>query len=261
MVRLVRTVSVLGLEGIPLVKPGDDIAQLIFDALAKENLELIDGDAIVISQKIISKAEGLLVDISKVKPSAKSKLMSNRTGKDARLIELILRDSLKVLRADRRALVVRRKDGFVCLNSGVDKSNVDGQFVYARVPENPDSSANELRIELERLSGSRLVIIVVDTYSRPFRAGQVEFAIGISGMDPLVDYRGLDDLFGYELKYKYVGFADEVAAAAELVMGQGTESMPVAIVRGLTRLKRSNARGLSKKLLVGRRLDLFSKIM
>jgi coenzyme F420-0:L-glutamate ligase/coenzyme F420-1:gamma-L-glutamate ligase len=254
---LVTTVTILGPEGIPLVNHGDDLAQLILDALVKENLELVDGDVIVVSQKVVSKAEGLLVDISKIMPSQKAKTLSKRTGKDARLIELILGDSSKVLWADKQALVVRRKDGFVCLNAGVDKSNVPGRLVYARLPSNPDASASKLRTRLEELSGKDLIVIVADTYSRPFRAGQVEFAIGVSGMDPIVDYRGLEDLFGYGLRYKYVGLADEVAAAAELVMGQGSERMPVAIVRGLARVKTSTASALSKKLLLGKRVDLF----
>lgn len=257
MSRLVRLVTVLGLEKIGLVNPGDDLAGLIYDALRAENLEFVDGDVVVVSQKIVSKAEGLLVDISRIKPSARSRSYAKRTGKDPRLVELILRDSAEVLRADSEALVVRRRDGFVCLNAGVDKSNVSGPHVYALLPRNADSSANKIRARLEELSGRELAVIVADTYSRPFRTGQVEFAIGVSGMDPIVDYRGSQDLFGYKLRYKFVGFADEVAAAAELVMGQGTEGVPVAIVRGLSRIKPSKSGWLRKKLLLGRRRDLF----
>lgn len=256
-----NTVSIIGLEKIPLAKPGDDIAQHIFDALNAENLELLDGDVIVISQKIVSKAQGLLVDVSDVKPRSGTKSLARRTAKDPRLIELILRDSAKVLRADSQALVVRRKNGFICLNAGVDKSNVSGRFVYARLPEDPDRSADEIRVKLEQLSKRRLGVIVADTYSRPLRVGQVELAIGIAGIEPIVDYRGLEDLFGYRLRYKFVGLADEIAAAAELVMGQGAERIPVAIVRGLPRLKRSEAQGLSKKLLLGKQMDLFRKIL
>ncbi len=256
-----KTVSIIGLEHIGLVKPGDDVARVVSEALRKENVELVDDDVIVFSQKIVSKADGLLVDISTLRPTAKSRSLSRRTKKDPRLIELILRDSAKVLRADAKALVVRRRNGMICLNAGVDKSNVEGRLVYARLPTNPDSSASRIRTELERLSGKRLVVIVADTYSRPFRVGQVEFAIGVSGMEPIVDYRGQEDLFGHRLRYKFVGLADEVAAAAELVMGQGTERTPVAIVRGLSRLKRTESSALSKKLLLGKRMDLFGKIM
>jgi coenzyme F420-0:L-glutamate ligase/coenzyme F420-1:gamma-L-glutamate ligase len=256
---LADSISVIGLNKIGLVKPNDDLPQLILDAMKAENMELNDGDIIVVSQKIVSKADGLLVDISEIKPHRRSRLISRRTRKDPRLIEVILRDSAKVLRADSQALVVRRKDGFVCLNAGVDKSNVRGRTVYSRLPENADDSAKELRGQIEKLSGRSVGVIVADTYSRPFRVGQVEFAIGISGIEPIVDYRGQKDLFGYELRYKFIALADEIAAAAELVMGQGNERVPVAIIRGLNRVVRTEERGLSKKLLLGRQVDLFTK--
>jgi len=258
---LANTISIIGLDKIPLVKPGDDVAQLIFDAASAERIQLLDADVIVISQKIVSKADGLLVDITKVKALARAKSIAKRTAKDSRLIQLILGDSTKVLRADSQTLIVRRKNGFICLNAGVDKSNVNGRLVYARLPEDADRSANEIRKKLEELSGRSLGVVVGDTYSRPFRVGQVEFAIGVAGIEPLVDYRGLKDLFGYRLKYKFVGLADEIAAASELVMGQGTERTPVAIVRGLTRLKRSEAKNLSAKLSLRKRPDLFREML
>jgi len=243
-----------------MIEPRQNLAQLIFEALTAENLELMDGDVLVVSQKAISKAEGLLVDISTIKPSRKAKILSKRRKKDPRLIELILRESAQVIRVDSKALIVRRKNGFICLNAGVDKSNVQGRLVYSRLPTNADAAADALRVELEKLSGRKLAVIVGDTYSRPFRVGQAEFAIGVSGIEPLVDYRGLKDLYGYELRFKFVALADEIAAAAELVMGQGTEQIPVAVIRGLTRLNRCDKHGLSKKLLVGTRLDLFRDI-
>lgn len=256
-----RAVSVIGLEKIALVKVGDDLGQIIFDAVKNEGLEFAEDDVVVVSQKIISKAEGREVDISTVKPSSRARTLSRKTGKDARVLELILMDTRRVLRADAQALVVQRKDGLVCLNAGVDKSNVDGRFGYARLPKNSDSSAEKIRAKLEELSGRKLAVIVADTYSRPFRVGQVEFAIGVSGFEPIVDYRGQEDIFGYQLRFKFVGLADEVAAAAELVMGQGTERTPVAIVRGVPRLNRSEGAGLSRKLKLGKRLDLFHSIV
>jgi coenzyme F420-0:L-glutamate ligase/coenzyme F420-1:gamma-L-glutamate ligase len=191
---LAQILSVIGLDKIALVKPGDDLPQIIFKAMKAENLELADGDVVVVSQKIVSKTEGLLVNISTIKPTRRSILISRRTGKDPRLVELILRDSDKVLHADRQALVVRRKDGFVCLNAGVDKSNVRGRTVYSRLPEDADASADRLRRRLEELTRTRLGVIVADTYSRPLRLGQVEFAIGVSGIEPVVDYRGTSSL-------------------------------------------------------------------
>ena len=256
---MVRSVSVIGLEKIGLVKPGDDLARLILEAAKSENFELADGDVIVVSQKIVSKADGLLVDITTMKPGRRSVIVSKRTRKDPRLVELILNDSEKLLRADSQALVVRRRDGLVCLNAGVDKSNVRGRTVYSRLPLDADASADRLRKRLERRTGRRLGVIIGDTYSRPHRVGQAEFAIGVSGVEPIVDYRGRKDLFGYELRYKFVALADEVAAAAELVMGQGTEQVPVAVVRGLQRTVRTEEHALSKKLLLGKQVDLFTK--
>ena len=256
---MARSITAVGLERIGLVKKGDDVAKLIVNSIRDEGLELKDDDVIVVSQKIISKADGLTVDLSTINPSQRAKQVAKRTKKDPRLIELILKDSSKLLRVDKQTLVVARKDGFVCLNAGVDKSNVNGRQFYTRLPDDSDESASKLRRELERLTGKRLAVIVGDTYSRPLRVGQVEFAIGVSGLDPIVDYRGHKDLFGYELKFKYVALADEIAAAAELVMGQGSEGVPVAIVRGLTRVERNESMGLSNKLLLKKRLDIFSK--
>jgi len=254
---LVRTLTIFGLEKLGSIRPGDNVAQLIFEKAKEEGICLADGDLVVVSQKIVSKANGLLVDTSGIKPGRKAKALARRTKKDPRVIELILQDSTAVLRADTQAFVVRRKDGLVCLNAGVDKSNVEGRFIYSRLPPNSDFAADEILARLERLSGRQLAVIIADTYSRPLRVGQVEFAIGVAGIEPIVDYRGLEDMFGYNLRYKYVAIADEAAAAAELVMGQGRERTPVAIVRGLERMKRNTDRNLSRKLLLGRRLDLF----
>ena len=258
---MAQTISIIGLDSIGLIQSGDDLSRIIYDATRTEKSELQNNDIIVISQKIISKAEGQLVDISTIKPSARSKDFAKKTNKSPQLITLILQDSARILRAERRALIVRRKDGFICLNAGVDKSNVKGKTVYARLPNNSDISAQKLRANLERLSGKKLAIIVADTYSRPSRVGQVEFAIGVAGIQPIIDYRGEKDLFGYELKFKYVALADELAAAAELVMGQGTEQIPVAIIRGLGRLQHTEETNLSKKLSLGRQKDLFSEIL
>lgn len=253
------TVSIIGLNKIGLVKPHDDVSQLIIDAAQADQIEFLNHDVIVVSQKIVSKADDLLVDISTIKPSNQAKSVAKRTNKDERVIELILRDSKEVIRADRVALVVRTRNGCVCLNAGVDKSNVKGQTVYARLPRNPDKSAATIKAGIEKATGKKVAVIIADTYSRPNRVGQVEFTIGLAGLEPITDYRGGGDLFGYQLHYKYVALADEIAAAAELVMGQGKEKTPAAIVRGLTRIRLTNAPGLSKKLLLGRRRDIFHR--
>jgi len=258
---MTAAVSIIGLESIGLIKPGDDLSKIIFESAAFNNVQFADDDVVVISQKIVSKAEGQLVSIEEIKPGGRAKEYSKKIGKDPRLVELILRDTSRVIRAEKRAFLVKRKDGLVCLNAGVDKSNVEGKKTYALLPKNSDHSAQTLRSSLQRLTGKKLAVIITDTYSRPSRVGQAEFAIGIAGMQPIVDYRGKADLFGYELRYKYVGLADEVAAAAELVKGQGTEGIPVAIVRGLPRLKKSESRNLSKKLLLGQQKDLFGRLL
>lgn len=258
---MTATISIIGLDQIRLIKPGDDLAKIIFDSAAAENLQFADNDVIVVSQKIISKSEGRLVNIEGTKPSAKGRVLSKKTGKDPRLIDLIMSESSTILSAEKKALVVKRKDGFICLNAGIDKSNVNGRKIYALLPKNSDCSAQQLRTALQRLTGKKLAVIVTDTYSRPARVGQVEFAIGIAGIEPIVDYRGKEDLFGYELKFKYVGLADEIAAAAELVRGQGPEGIPVAIVRGLPRLRPTENRNLSRKLLLGRKQDLFAGLL
>jgi len=252
-----RSLTIFGLDNIGDIKPGDDLPSLIIEKAREQNLQLSDGDLLVISQKIVSKADGLLVDVTEIKPSPRAKQLARSTKKDPRVAELILRDSSGILRATAQALVVRRKDGLVCLNAGVDKSNVEGRTSYSRLPPNSDTSAMQILRSLQQLSRKKLAVIIADTYSRPLRVGQVEFAIGIAGIEPIVDYRGRDDMFGYSLRYKYVALADEAAAAAELVMGQGTERTPVAIIRGLDRMTRSTDTHLSKKLILGKRLDLF----
>jgi len=257
---LARIVTVFGLEKIPFVKPGDDLSEVLARGLRAERIFLRHGDVLVVSQKIVSKAEGRLVDLSQIEPGQRATRLAKVTKRDARLIDVILRDSKRVLRADRRAIMVETRNGVVCLNAGLDKSNVSGRYGFARLPLHPDKSADALRRSLERQFHKRLSVIVADTYSRPFRIGQVEFAIGVSGMMPLADYRGSTDLYGYRLRYKLVAVADEIAAAAELVMGQGTEAVPAAIVRGLTRIHRSGKANLSRKLLLRGRVDLFRKV-
>jgi len=252
-----RKLTIYGLDNLGDVEPGDDLAQLILKKSQQDNLTLSDGDLVVISQKIVSKADGLLIDVGGIRPSRRAIRLAKRTKKDPRVVQLILNDSGKILRAASQALVVRRKDGLICLNAGVDKSNVKGPNVYSRLPPNSDTSARQILTRLEELTGRKLAVIIADTYSRPYRVGQVEFAIGIAGLEPITDYRGHKDMYGYNLRYKYVALADEAAAAAELIMGQGTERTPIDILRGLNRTHRTLAPGLSQKLQLGRQLDLF----
>ena len=228
-----KAISILGLEGVPLVKAGDDLAEIIVETAAKNTVPLEDRDIVVIAQKVVSKAEGRVVKLRDVEPSERAKRMAEMTSKDPRFIELVLKEAKKILKLSPETLIVQNEKSLVCINAGIDKSNVSGDDSYALLPKNPDASAERIRSGIVRLTGKRVAVIISDTYSRPFRRGQVEFAIGIAGIAPFKDYRGQTDLFNCVLKVKNVALVDELASAAELVMGQGSEAVPVAIIRNL----------------------------
>ncbi len=257
---MARSISIHGLETLPLVRYGDSLADMIVQAADREGLPLENGDVIVVSQKIVSKAERKAVKLSDVKISGRARKLASITHKDPRLVELILRSSRRIIKADRQVLIVETKHGQVCLSAGIDKSNVEGLDSYVLLPENPDDSARDLRLRIERLTGKRIAVVISDTYSRPFRRGQVDFAIGFSGIAPIIDYRGKSDLFGYRLRFKYVAIVDELASAAELVKGQGDERTPVVIIKGLRRT--SLVEGYSSKdLKISRREDVFTNTL
>jgi len=249
-------VSVIGLEGFPLVKAGDDLAKMIVETAEKEGASLSDGDVVVIAQKIVSKAEGRIINLKDVVPSKEAEEMARAVLKDPRLVELILRESKEIVKASPRTLIVKTRDGAVCLNAGIDKSNVADRDTYALLPEDPDGAARKLRAEIMKLTGKRVSVVICDTYSRPFRRGQVEFAIGIAGIKPFKDYRGQRDLFGYVLRVKNVAMVDEIASAAELVMGQGKEAIPVAIIKNLNRAEESESSSI-RDLNISKQEDLF----
>ncbi len=231
---MTRSYNVVGVEGFPLVEPGDDIGELLSACISRNGIVLEDGDIIVVSQKIVSKAEGRLISLGQMAPSKTAQELANLTHKDSRLVECVLRESTRVAGVAENALVVETPGGLICLNAGVDKSNVPGKETYSLLPRNPDDSAQRLRSKIKEITGRTVGVIICDTYSRPFRNGIVEFALGVSGVKPFKDYRGMRDLFGHQLRFKVVAVADEIAAAAELVMGQGAEGIPAAIVKGLT---------------------------
>jgi len=253
---LARSISVIGLEGFPLVKAGDDLAKLIVETAEKEGVSLSDGDMVVIAQKIVSKAEGRVINLKDVVPSKEAEEMARATLKDPRFVELILRESKEIVKVSPGALIVKTRDGTVCLNAGIDKSNIAGRDNYALLPEDPDGAARKLRTEIMKLTGKGVSVVICDTYSRPFRRGQVEFAIGIAGIKPFKDYRGQRDLFGYLLRVKNVAIVDEIASAAELVMGQGKEAIPVAIIKNLNRAEESEASSI-RDLNISKQEDLF----
>ncbi len=230
---MARTVRFIGLEQFPMVKEGDNLAELIVSVAQKNNVFFDDDDVIVVAHKIVSKTEGRIVRLSAVRPSPKAQALGETTKRDPRLVELILRETKRVVKATPEILIVENALGFVCINAGVDKSNVKGDETFALLPIDPDKSAQQIHSQIRSLTGKEVAVIICDTYSRPFRRGQVELAIGLSGMGPFRDYRGQKDLFGYVLKVKNSAIADEIASAAELLIGQGNEAIPVVIVKGL----------------------------
>ena len=238
------------------MKHGDDLAQLIVDRAKKIGVGIETQDILVVGQKAVSKSEGRIVNLDDVKPSKRAISLSKKIGKRPEFVEIVLRGAKRVLRADKDAFIVTTRDGATCMNGGVDKSNVEGDSAYALLPLDPDASARKLRTRINQLTGKKIGVLITDTRSRPFRRGQVEEMIGIAGLSPIVDYRGKNDLFGYQLRFKNVSIGDELASAAELVMGQGTEATPAAIIRGLRRVA-FQERASSRNGVVSPKEDLF----
>jgi coenzyme F420-0:L-glutamate ligase/coenzyme F420-1:gamma-L-glutamate ligase len=189
-------------------------------------------------------------------PSGRAKQLSKVTQRDPRLVELVLNESRRVVKVSPEILIVENRQGFVCINAGVDKSNVQGKDAYALLPLDSDRSARRIRSEIKKSTGKNVGVVICDTYSRPFRRGQVVFAMGVAGIDVFRDYRGKKDLFGYVLKVKNSAIADEIGSAAELVMGQGAEAVPVAIVRGFAEVMATLDHSASE-LVIGAQEDLF----
>ena len=248
-------VQILPVQGLPIIKKGDDLALLIHDSMIKVGVPLISGDVLVLSHVIVSKAEGNLVDLKNVEPSKPASNFATYTGKDPRLVEVILREARAVRRMAPGVLVTETRQGFVCANSGVDKSNVSGDEVVAPLPKDPDWSAKTVRDRIMELSGKDVAVIVCDTHGRAHRDGEVNVAVGSSGLMVIRDRRGEKDLFGYELHVKRTAVADELAAAAELVIGQADEGIPAAVIRGYKYEKSDESKAI--ELVRPRNLDLF----
>ncbi len=233
---MTASVQLIAVPGMPPVAPGDDLAGLIVDCLAQAGLELQHGDVIVIAQKIVSKAEGRLVDLATVVPSPRAKALAEEVAKDPRLVEVILSESRRVVRAVPDILIVEHRLGLVMANAGVDQSNVsepDGRELALLLPQDPDASARRLRDEFRAMAGREVGVIINDSFGRPWRLGVTGVAIGCAGVAALVDLRGEPDLFGRLLQVTVLAQADEIAAAASLLMGQAAEGCPVILVRGL----------------------------
>jgi coenzyme F420-0:L-glutamate ligase / coenzyme F420-1:gamma-L-glutamate ligase len=230
------SLEVIALQGLPLIGAGDDLVELIASALKRNGVEPRAKDVLVVAQKIVSKAEGRMVDLATVKPSAKALALAAEVDKDPRLVEVILSESVRVVRARRGLIIVEHRLGFIMANGGVDQSNVapaDGSAHVLLLPENPDRSAETLRRGLKAQTGVDVAVVINDSFGRPWRHGTVGVAIGVSGLPALIDLRGQPDLFGRKLEVSVIGFADEVAAAASLLMGQADEAAPAVVIRGL----------------------------
>jgi coenzyme F420-0:L-glutamate ligase / coenzyme F420-1:gamma-L-glutamate ligase len=229
-------VTLTPIPDIPLVRPGDDLAALIIAACERSALALADGDVVAVAQKVVSKAEGRYVDLATVRPSPRAQELAARVSKEARLVEVILQESRRVVRHRPGVLIVEHRLGFVMANAGVDHSNVDPQMGAEPVlllPRDPDASAAGLRNLLAAHFHTQLAVIITDSFGRAWRRGTVGVALGAAGLPSLLDLRGKPDLFGHALRVTQTGFADEIAGAASLVMGQGDEARPVVLLRGL----------------------------
>lgn len=260
-VNVLKSFTAVALENFPLIKPGDNLAKIIVEVAEKNGVKIEEGDVIVVAQKVFSKAEGRIVRLKDVAPSKRAEEIAEKTGKNPKFIELVLRETRKILKASRETLLVEDVRGLVCINAGIDKSNIEGSDAFALLPENPDASAEKCRMEIKRLTSKNVAVVICDTYSRPFRRGQVNFAIGVSGIKPLKDYRGKRDLFGYVLKVKNVAVVDEIAAAAELLMGQAVEATPVVIFKGLQNILDYCEKSSIKELKITRKEDLFKNAL
>jgi coenzyme F420-0:L-glutamate ligase/coenzyme F420-1:gamma-L-glutamate ligase len=234
---MIRRVKLEALVGIKFVEPGDDLGAIAVAALATNGLTAEDGDVLVVAQKIVSKAEGRYVDIGAVRPSPAAEALAAEVDKDPRFVEVVLSESRRVVRRRPGLLIVEHRLGFVMANAGVDHSNVESENGTERVlllPLDPDGSARALREALLAASSARLGVIISDSFGRAWRKGTLGVALGAAGLPALVDLRGHPDLFGRQLQVTETGFADEIAAAAELLMGQANEGVPMVLVRGLS---------------------------
>ena len=251
------SLTLTALGGIPLVKAGDDLSNLVLQGLAASGEQLQAGDVVILAQKVVSKAEGRMVDLRDVRPSTRAIDMAHVAGKDPRIVQLILDESTEVLRARAGVIVVEHRLGFVAANAGIDQSNVnqDGGDQHALLlPEDPDATCRAIRQALSERTGMDVAVLIIDSFGRAWRNGTIGTAIGVSGIPGLLDMRGQPDLFGRQLHTTEVGMADELAAAASLIMGQSSEGRPIVLARGVPYARRD---GSARELLRSRQMDLF----
>lgn len=251
--------TITQIQGIPMIQPGDSLGAVLAKALQDHSMVLENGDILVLAQKIVSKSENRLVNLSTVEPGPQARQLAQLVEKDPRFIELVLRESNAVLRTRPGTIIVEHHCGFICANAGIDHSNVHGPWGNPEdwvllLPEQPDRSADLIRQELEKTSGVHLGVLIIDSHGRAWRNGAIGMAIGLSGMPGLVDLRGASDLFGYSLRVTQVAAADELAAAASLMMGEASEGTPAVLARGFPYPLRA---GSLQELIRSKDMDLF----
>ncbi|HEX6129367.1 MAG TPA: coenzyme F420-0:L-glutamate ligase [Candidatus Limnocylindria bacterium] len=249
-------ISLIPLERIPEVRAGDDLGQLIAAAAAGGDIGLVNEDVLVVTQKVVSKAEGRVVELNTVQPRPEAVEWADRWGKDPRQVELVLRESAEIVRMAEGGLIISRtRHGLVCANAGVDVSNVGGGEAATLLPEDPDASARRIRDRLGELTGARPAVIVSDTFGRPWRLGIVNVAIGVAGMEALLDLRGTPDVQGREMRSTVIAVADELSSSADLAGGK-VDQRPVVVVRGYSYVAAEPGPGASA-LVMPREQDLF----
>ena len=252
-----KELRIIPVTGIGEIFPGSDLGLVIYEALQAQQLKLLKGDVLVVTQKIVSKAEGNVVNLEEVRASEFARSLAVENRKDASYIEVVLRETHRIVRMDRGVLICETKHGFICANAGVDESNVNGARAITLLPVDSDHSAQQLRTRVQDLSGEGsafdIPVIISDTWGRPWRNGQVNMAIGVAGMEAIVDYRGQYDPYGYELHASVLAVADELASAAELVMGK-IDHIPIALIRGYDYIQ---SEGSAKTLLRDPATDMF----
>lgn len=247
------------LLNVPLIGPGDDLTGIIVQALLETQIELEDNDVLVVTQKVVSKSEGCIRELSQIQPSPEAVHLASSTGKDARLVELVLQESSEILCSNSHTIISEHRIGFVCPNAGIDQANVaednvDKDTFALLLPKNPDQSAQDFQKKIELRTGKRIGVLIIDSHGRPWRKGSVGICIGISGVPATVSFRGQKDLFGRVRRNARVAVADELAAAASLVMGQNAEGYPVVHVRGFPYQLRESS---LKEILRVKEKDLF----
>ncbi|MCX8170827.1 MAG: coenzyme F420-0:L-glutamate ligase [Candidatus Bathyarchaeota archaeon] len=250
-----RIIRIIPIMGLPIIKSGDDLGLLICEAAARQGTPIEDGDIIVVTHVIVSRAEGDVVNLNDIVPSEFAKTIAKEFDKDPALVEVVLRESKSIVRMGDGHIISETKHGFICANAGVDKSNVPGERNVALLPRDPDLSARKIRQRIREVSGKDVAVLISDTHGRPLRNGEINVAIGVSGIKPIRDRRGEKDLFGYTLKVKQTAIADELASAAELVIGQADEGIPAAIIRGYPYERSEDA--TARDLIRTREKDLF----